>query len=438
MKKKLIIAAFAVIAILCVLFVPIPTGRLKDGGTATYSALTYKVVKWRKITDDGIYKNTRVYFYPKSQKSITELWAEEEINAKKIFRAEIVEISGNTVVCELLEWETEGAAGSRISFAVSGLEDIGAQLGSYVSVTYKGAVRESYPMSVDAISWQICKDMRPLSYKGEWLDKTTAEEYHTNIFNDILITEIYADCFFARTVIPMPYTIKLNGKLGDEWCVGDQITVTYTNTYYDSKAGRVEADFSSVAPSTFTPDPLAAYKPVIYLYPQKDTEVTVKLSLNGVLTCTYPRYNDGWRVTAHSDGTLTDVKGQSYNYLYWEGELNTQYSFSEGFCVKGEDTAEFLENALARLGLNRREANEFIVYWLPLMEQNAYNVISFQSKAYADAAKLNVTPAPNSVIRVFMAWYAADSYVELKAQELQSVERVGFTVVEWGGVQVLP
>ena len=25
----------------------------------------------------------------------------------------------------------------------------------------------------------------------------------------------------------MPYEIKLNGKLSEEWCVGDQITCTY-------------------------------------------------------------------------------------------------------------------------------------------------------------------------------------------------------------------
>lgn len=33
----------------------------------------------------------------------------------------------------------------------------------------------------------------------------------------------------------MPYEIKLNGKLSEEWCVGDQITCTYENTYYDQK-----------------------------------------------------------------------------------------------------------------------------------------------------------------------------------------------------------
>ena len=95
-------------------------------------------------------------------------------------------------------------------------------------------------------------------------------------------------------------------------------------------------------------------KPVIYLYPERETEVTVRLDYAGRLTCTYPTYNGGWRVLAHPDGTLTDERGQTYSYLYWEGVNGAEYDFSEGFCVAGSDTAAFLEDALSRLGLNRR------------------------------------------------------------------------------------
>lgn len=58
-------------------------------------------------------------------------------------------------------------------------------------------------------------------------------------------------------------------------------------------------------------------KPVIYLYPEEETEVSVNLNLNGKLTCTYPKYNNSWTVTAKPDGTLTDKNGMNYNYLYW-------------------------------------------------------------------------------------------------------------------------
>ena len=182
--------------------------------------------------------------------------------------------------------------------------------------------------------------------------------------------------------------------------------------------------------------PLYSAKPVIYLYPEAETRVEVKLDLDGALTCTYPAYGDGWAVTAAPDGTLTDDAGQTYNYLYWEGTNDGEFDFSRGFCVAGADTAAFLENALARLGLTRREANEFIVYWLPLMQESPYNLIAFQGAAYTDRARLEVSPAPDTVLRVFMAWTPLEGPVEIEPQDLTAPEREGFTVVEWGGSRV--
>jgi hypothetical protein len=242
--------------------------------------------------------------------------------------------------------------------------------------------------------------------------------------------------FTASTVIPLPYLIKLNGQLGDDWCVGDQVSVTYENGRYDTETNHFEGDLKTIEVSTFRPDPFVAYKPVIYLYPEAETEVSVKLRVDGGLTCTYPAYGDGWRVTAAPDGTLTDGKGQTYNYLYWEGQMNVDFDLSAGFCVRGTDTAAFLEDALQKLGLNRREANEFIVYWLPLMEGNPYNIISFQTDAYTDAAALDISPAPDTVIRVFMAWKRSENFVEMEPQNLTAPPRTGFTVIEWGGTQI--
>ena len=177
-------------------------------------------------------------------------------------------------------------------------------------------------------------------------------------------------------------------------------------------------------------------KPVIYLYPEKETEVTVRLALDGELTASYPAYEDGWRVTAAPDGTLTDESGRTYYCLFWEGTTSAVYDFSEGFCVSGEDTAAFLEEALAAQGLTEREAQEFIIYWLPRMEGNPYNLISFQDTAYTESAALEVTPAPDSVLRVFMAWRPLAAPVEIPAQSLTGGAREGFTLVEWGGAEV--
>ena len=85
------------------------------------------------------------------------------------------------------------------------------------------------------------------------------------------------------------------------------------------------------------------------------------------------------------------------------------------------------------MGLTEEEMNEFIVYWLPLMEHNKYNLISFQGDVYTDSAKLNITPTPDSMLRVFMAYTPMEEAIDIEPQQLETFERNGFTVVEWGG-----
>ena len=142
-------------------------------------------------------------------------------------------------------------------------------------------------------------------------------------------------------------------------------------------------------------------KPVIYLYPEEATEVSVRLEYNGELTCGYPEYKDRWHVTAYPDGKLIDQTDQKeYSYLFWEGVDRIDYDMSKGFVVKGEDTADFLQEKLDYMGLTPSEYNEFIVYWLPKMQDNAYNLITFQGDTYTENAKLDITPKPDSILRV--------------------------------------
>lgn len=173
------------------------------------------------------------------------------------------------------------------------------------------------------------------------------------------------------------------------------------------------------------------------MYPAEKTDVTVKLGYNGELLVTYPSYEEGWNVTAYPDGTIINkADSQEYSYLFWEGTSDTEYDFSAGFVVKGEDTEAFLKEKLTFMGLLPKEYNEFIVYWLPKMIATPYNLISFQGKAYTDDAPLEISPAPDSMQRVFMAFKPLKAAIEIPEQKLETFQRKGFTVIEWGGSEV--
>ena len=180
---------------------------------------------------------------------------------------------------------------------------------------------------------------------------------------------------------------------------------------------------------------LSSAKPVIYLYPEREMDVRVQLNYDGKLDTTYPAYPEGgWLVTARPDGTLIDkADGREYSYLFWDGFYDNKFDFSKGFIVKGTDTARFLQDTLSAMGLTPREYNEFIVYWLPKMQNNAYNLIAFQGAEYTDHARLTVTPKPDSLLRVFMAFKSVPYPYPIPPQTFPKFERRGFTVIEWGG-----
>lgn len=185
------------------------------------------------------------------------------------------------------------------------------------------------------------------------------------------------------------------------------------------------------------PDKNVDAKPVIYLYPETTTEVSVKLEYQGKLTCTYPEYKDGWHVVAQPDGTLTDIETQKeYSYLFWEGLSEVKYDMSKGYVIKGSDTAKFLQSILAEMGLTPKEYNEFIVYWLPKMQDNPYNLITFQTNVYTENALLKISPEPDSLLRIFMAYKALQKPITVEEPIIEPFTRSGFTVVEWGGTEI--
>jgi mRNA deadenylase 3'-5' endonuclease subunit Ccr4 len=106
----------------------------------------------------------------------------------------------------------------------------------------------------------------------------------------------------------------------------------------------------------------------------------------------------------------------------------------KGFVVAARNVEGFLKEKLAVLGLNEVETADFMEFWYPKFNSAPYYYITFMEKAEFDKlAPLTVTPAPDSVIRVYMDYAPLIKPVKVTEPVLKTPERTGFAVVEWGG-----
>ena len=181
------------------------------------------------------------------------------------------------------------------------------------------------------------------------------------------------------------------------------------------------------------------YKPIIYLYPEEEKELTVKLEYKNNITVSYPEYIDGWNVLAEPNGDLLDLDtGRKLYALYYESINKEEFRIEkDGFVVKREDTTKFLEEKLKLLGLNERESEEFIVYWLPKLQENKYNYIRFATLEEINKnMPLEFSSKPDTLIRVLMTYKGLNKQIKVEEQQINTPERIGFTVVEWGGTEI--
>ncbi len=204
-------------------------------------------------------------------------------------------------------------------------------------------------------------------------------------------------------------------------------------------------------------------KPVIYLYPGVPTDISLQFTAPMELTTQIPKYVEGWKVKAYPNGKLVDLQPQytkcellknsfgseyaksscernEYPYIYWAGQSHAAFypKISAGWIVESREVESTLREKLTEIGLTEKEQNDMLEYWLPQI--NKYNAPYYRLSLLQNAElnklfPMQVTPKPDSIIRVFLDFDPLNSAgeISLTVGKVQHYSRNGFTLVEWGG-----
>lgn len=176
-------------------------------------------------------------------------------------------------------------------------------------------------------------------------------------------------------------------------------------------------------------------KPVIYLYPTTEQAVNIKIGADVKVSEPYYNSSTGWSVIAKPSGQLT-VGNAQYASLFWEGPGIGKYpEITEGTIVKKADAVNTIKKQLAQQGLKNNEINDFVDYWKDKLPNKPYIRLTwFNTSQMNQLAPLQISPKPETLIRVFLDMSGLDKPINIPAQNLKSTPRIGFTAVEWGGL----
>jgi len=172
-------------------------------------------------------------------------------------------------------------------------------------------------------------------------------------------------------------------------------------------------------------------KPNIYLYPEKDTRIEVKLigKEDVSITNTKPSYKDGWRVWVTKGGKINN----EFSYLFYEALLTYVPDVEKGYCVEGKEIWDFFGKIMEEIGFNELEIVDFINYWSEKLEESPYYLIfPLFNEEIEKIISLDISPKPDRILRVWFLIRKSKEKVKLKKPQLPIFSRNGFSVVEWG------
>ncbi|MES2587518.1 MAG: hypothetical protein V4622_00980 [Bacteroidota bacterium] len=319
-------------------------------------------------------------------------------------------------------------------------------------------------------NYEIISDTKDVNIpKGKYIIQGTVYDYYTKeILNDV-------------TIISGSKSMK--NQLDGSFKIKNSIKITYLNfgktffrdTYLEDykflSQHRIKIKIFLIQEQE--EQHFEVKKPVIYCYSDKDLSFYLYLKPRGELVFSYPKLIEhvsfpenkmgdkfhSWNMTLKNNVMSEVYSGNTYPYLFWESVQNDikfffyRYGTDGAASVKnlpipkafpGEivaknDLLNFFDTTLTNLGLNSTEKTDFITFWLPQMQKKDLYLIQFlQDEECEQFATYQIEPKPTKVNRIYMLFSGLEnnSNLQTRSQNLKKMERNGFYIVDWGGVEV--
>lgn len=193
---------------------------------------------------------------------------------------------------------------------------------------------------------------------------------------------------------------------------------------FDSITGYIDADSSN----NFGP---YVKKPNIYIYPTERIHLDIQLIFpnGGKIIESTPNYENGWEIEVLPSGFINN----QYDYLFYEAQIPELMQREYGWKINGIDLSSFFMNNLKSLLFAKEEIDDFIEYWIPLLDTTKTYVIYPQfNEELKKIIQLKFSIVPDNLIRVFYLIEESNENINIKTPQIPSFKREGFTVLEWG------